>query len=95
MEAAAQQLHFEEAAQLRDQLAKLKAVQAQQIVTADADHDADVIAIAAGLVIGLSIWSRRGSYGPGERNPTAERSRPAADRHFPKARQRVRRGGAR
>ena len=48
MEAAAEQLHFEEAAQLRDQLAKLKAVQAQQIVTADIDHDADVIAIAAG-----------------------------------------------
>ncbi len=48
MEAAAERLHFEEAAQLRDQLAKLKAVQAQQIVTADIDHDADVIAIAAG-----------------------------------------------
>ena len=48
MEAAAQVLHFEEAAQLRDQLAKLKAVQAQQIVTSELDHDADVIAIAAG-----------------------------------------------
>src|SRR6202022_4298274 len=47
MEAAAEHLHFEEAAQLRDQLAKLKAVQAQQIVTADIDHDADVIAISA------------------------------------------------
>jgi excinuclease ABC subunit C len=48
MEAAAESLHFEEAAQLRDQMAKLKAVQAQQIVTAGIDHDADVIAIAAG-----------------------------------------------
>jgi excinuclease ABC subunit C len=48
MEAAAERLHFEEAAQLRDQMAKLKAVQAQQIVTADIDHDADVIAISAG-----------------------------------------------
>src|SRR5271163_4459401 len=47
MESAAQDLRFEEAAQLRDQMAKLKAVQAQQIVTAGADHDADVIAIAA------------------------------------------------
>ena len=47
MEAAAERLDFEEAAQLRDQLAKLKVIQAQQIVTADADHDADVIAIAA------------------------------------------------
>ena len=48
MESAAAALHFEEAAQVRDQLAKLKAVQAQQIVTADLDHDADVIAVAAG-----------------------------------------------
>jgi len=47
MDAAAERLDFEEAAQLRDQLAKLKVIQAQQIVTAGADHDADVIAIAA------------------------------------------------
>jgi excinuclease ABC subunit C len=47
MEAAAGRLDFEEAAQLRDQLAKLKVIQAQQIVTAGADHDADVISIAA------------------------------------------------
>jgi excinuclease ABC subunit C len=46
MEAAAERLQFEEAAQIRDQLAKLKVIQAQQIVTAGADHDADVIAIA-------------------------------------------------
>jgi excinuclease ABC subunit C len=47
MEAAAERLEFEEAAQLRDQLAKLRVIQAQQIVTAGADHDADVIAVAA------------------------------------------------
>jgi excinuclease ABC subunit C len=47
MDAAAERLDFEEAAQLRDQLAKLKVIQAQQIVTAGAEHDADVIAIAA------------------------------------------------
>jgi excinuclease ABC subunit C len=47
MDAAAARLDFEEAAQLRDQLAKLKVIQAQQIVTAGADHDADVIAVAA------------------------------------------------
>jgi excinuclease ABC subunit C len=46
MEAAAERLEFEEAAQLRDQLAKLRVIQAQQIMTAGADHDADVIAIA-------------------------------------------------
>ena len=47
MESAAASLHFEEAAQLRDQLAKLQTVQSQQIVTADIDQDADVIAVAA------------------------------------------------
>jgi excinuclease ABC subunit C len=47
METAAARLEFEEAAQIRDQLAKLKVIQAQQIVTAGADHDADVIAVAA------------------------------------------------
>jgi len=47
MESAAERLDFEEAARVRDQLANLRAIQAQQIVTADIDHDADVIAIAA------------------------------------------------
>src|SRR5208283_3834371 len=47
MEAAAEQLNFEEAARARDQLANLKVIQAQQIVTADLEHDADVIAVAA------------------------------------------------
>jgi len=48
MEAAAERLEFEDAARLRDQLANLKVIQAQQIVTSVSDHDADVIAIAAG-----------------------------------------------
>ena len=47
METAAQRLDFEEAAQLRDQLAKLKVILSQQIVNAGSDHDADVIAVAA------------------------------------------------
>jgi excinuclease ABC subunit C len=47
MELAAEALNFEEAARVRDQLKNLKVIQAQQIVTADIDHDADVIAIAA------------------------------------------------
>jgi excinuclease ABC subunit C len=47
MDEAAERLDFEAAAQLRDQLAKLKVIQAQQIVTAGGDHDADVIAVAA------------------------------------------------
>jgi len=48
MEEAAERLEFESAAKLRDQLANLKTIQAQQIVTADDHHDADVIAVAAG-----------------------------------------------
>jgi len=44
MESAAERLQFEEAAHIRDQLAKLKVIQSQQIVTAGMDHDADVIA---------------------------------------------------
>ena len=47
METAAEQLNFEEAARVRDQLKHLKVIQAQQIVNADIDHDADVIAIAS------------------------------------------------
>ena len=45
MEAAAEQLQFERAAVLRDQLVALKRIQAQQIVTADAERDVDVICI--------------------------------------------------
>lgn len=48
METAAERLDFEDAARLRDQLANLKVIQAQQIVTAGTDHDADVIAVATG-----------------------------------------------
>jgi excinuclease ABC subunit C len=45
MEKAAEALQFERAAALRDQLAALKQVQAQQIVTADGDRDIDVFAL--------------------------------------------------
>jgi excinuclease ABC subunit C len=45
MEACAEQLQFERAAVLRDQLAALQRVQAQQIVTAEAERDVDVICI--------------------------------------------------
>jgi excinuclease ABC subunit C len=48
MEIAAERLEFEDAARLRDQLANLKVIQSQQIVTSGNDHDADVLAIAAG-----------------------------------------------
>ena len=48
MEEAAAKLEFEEAAKLRDQLAHLKTIQAQQIVTADPHHDADIIALSSG-----------------------------------------------
>jgi excinuclease ABC subunit C len=45
MEEAAGRLEFERAAQIRDQLAALKRIQAQQIVTAGAERDADVFAL--------------------------------------------------
>jgi excinuclease ABC subunit C len=45
MDEAASHLQFERAAQIRDQLATLKRIQAQQIVTAEAERDADVFAI--------------------------------------------------
>jgi excinuclease ABC subunit C len=48
MDSAAEQLKFEDAARVRDQLKALRAIQAQRVVTADIDHDADVIAVAAG-----------------------------------------------
>ena len=48
MEAAASTLHFEKAAALRDQLAALKSLQAQQIVTAGLDLECDVVAAVSG-----------------------------------------------
>src|SRR5271170_629027 len=45
MEEAGGRLQFERAAQLRDQLAALKRVQAQQVVTAEGERDADVCVI--------------------------------------------------
>jgi len=45
MEAAADDLQYERAAALRDQIAALKQVQAQQIVTGDGDRDIDVFAL--------------------------------------------------
>ncbi|HEV8018082.1 MAG TPA: excinuclease ABC subunit UvrC [Steroidobacteraceae bacterium] len=45
MEEAGSRLQFERAAQLRDQLAALKRIQAQQVVTAEGERDVDVFAI--------------------------------------------------
>jgi excinuclease ABC subunit C len=45
MEEAAGRLEFERAVQIRDQLAALKHIQAQQIVTAEGERDVDVFAI--------------------------------------------------
>ena len=47
MEDAAQALEFEKAARFRDQLASLRAVQAQQAITAEERHDADIVAVAS------------------------------------------------
>ncbi len=45
MEQAAERLDFERAAQLRDQLATMKRIQLQQVVTADDERDVDVFGI--------------------------------------------------
>jgi len=45
MEEAGSRLEFERAAQIRDQLAALKRIQAQQVVTAEGERDVDVFAI--------------------------------------------------
>jgi excinuclease ABC subunit C len=45
MEEAAAKLEFERAAQIRDQLAALQRVHAQQVVTADGERDVDVFAL--------------------------------------------------
>jgi excinuclease ABC subunit C len=45
MEKAAEELQYERAAALRDQLAALKQIQTQQIVTAEGDRDIDVFAL--------------------------------------------------
>jgi excinuclease ABC subunit C len=45
MEKAAESLQYERAAALRDQLAALKQIQSQQIVTAEGDRDIDVFAL--------------------------------------------------
>jgi excinuclease ABC subunit C len=45
MEDAGSRLEFERAAQIRDQLAALKRIQAQQIVTAEGQRDVDVFAV--------------------------------------------------
>jgi len=45
MEQAAEKLEFERAAEIRDQLAALKRIQSQQVVTAEAERDVDVFAI--------------------------------------------------
>jgi excinuclease ABC subunit C len=47
MEAAAEALEFEKAAAIRDQLAALTKIQAQQIINADRDTDCDVVAAAS------------------------------------------------
>ncbi len=61
MEEAGRALEFERAAEVRDQLAALKRIQAQQVVTAAAERDADVFAIAGEAgEYGISVMLVRG-----------------------------------
>ncbi|MFM7432587.1 MAG: excinuclease ABC subunit UvrC [Gammaproteobacteria bacterium] len=61
MEEASLRLEFERAAALRDQIAALKELQAQQVVAADDERDADVFAIAGdALGYAVSVMPVRG-----------------------------------
>jgi excinuclease ABC subunit C len=80
MQAAAERLDFEAAAAFRDQLASLKQVQAEQVVTAGAERDLDVFAIVgepgdyglslllvrAGRILGTTGYFPRGLGTPEE-----------------------------
>ena len=62
METAAERLEFEDAARLRDQLANLKVIQAQQIVSAGGDHDAEPLSFHLRHIdrdLSLSFFSRK------------------------------------
>jgi excinuclease ABC subunit C len=61
MEEAAAKLEFERAAQIRDQLAALQRVHAQQVVTAEGERDVDVFALVGeGGDYGVSVMLVRG-----------------------------------
>ena len=80
MQAAAERLDFEAAAAFRDQLASLKQVQAEQVVTAGAERDLDVFAVVgepgdyglslllvrAGRILGTTAFYPRGLGTPEE-----------------------------
>lgn len=80
MQAAAERLDFEAAAGFRDQLASLRQVQAEQVVTAGAERDLDVFAIVgepgdyglslllvrAGRILGTTSFFPRGVGTPEE-----------------------------
>jgi excinuclease ABC subunit C len=69
MEAAAGRLDFESAARYRDRLAALKRIQAEQIVTAQAHRDADVLAIVGDPGdYAVSVMLVRGGRNLGTRN---------------------------
>ncbi|MFO1407453.1 MAG: excinuclease ABC subunit UvrC [Steroidobacteraceae bacterium] len=69
MDAAAEALRYEEAARLRDRIAMLKQVQANQAVTRMAGQDADAVAVAtAGAEVCVSVVFVRGGRNLGSTN---------------------------
>jgi excinuclease ABC subunit C len=80
MEEAAARLEFEKAAALRDQLAALKEVQAQQIVAAAGERDADVFAIVGepgGYAVSVMMVRGGRSLGTSGYFPRAALAEPA------------------
>ncbi|MFO1427610.1 MAG: excinuclease ABC subunit UvrC [Steroidobacteraceae bacterium] len=80
MEEAAARLEFEKAAALRDQLAALKEVQAQQIVAAEGERDVDVFAITGepgGYAVSVMMVRGGRSLGTSAYFPRAALAEPA------------------
>ncbi|MFZ9904060.1 MAG: excinuclease ABC subunit UvrC [Steroidobacteraceae bacterium] len=80
MEDASQRLEFERAASLRDQIAAIKELQAQQVVAADDERDADIFAITGDPGgYGISVMPVRGgrSLGTSSYFPQALLAEPA------------------
>lgn len=80
MEEAAERLEFEHAAELRDRIAAIKEVQAQQIVAADGERDVDVFALCGDPgAYAISVMRVRGgrSLGTQASFPRAALAEPA------------------
>src|SRR2546430_16866461 len=84
MEEAGERLQFELAARIRDQLAALKRIQAQQVVTAEGHRDVDVFAIVGEAgEYAVSVMLGRGGRNLGTTSYFPPAAPPEADEALP------------